>query len=468
MIQAQLPVYWYSGLYLQPQHFQSMDLHQSWQHAQHWRHGKPWQSGIVKAQVNPHSLLDFTLEFHALEVVTAAGEYLAFPGNCHLQKRCFREAWKQRDRPFTIWGALRRLDPQQQNVTVLEQDREQPLTRWVTATPEQTMRDLYHQGPEVEVPRVLHSLRLLWDDEREEALSDQCFPLLRVRMRDHEVMVDETYAPPGIVLDSSEALRSKLEQIFFELTQRTQGLAELKHSLGRLTSDVSNESFVLTLVMRSLNRALPILQAYLDAPGVHPWQAHLLLVQLVGELSTFNDDCNHLGQWQQEASAALQYDHDRLFESFDQIQRVLHRLLNSIALEKNTYRTFEQDERGIYQSRLDRQMISQAKCLYMKLQSRAFIDNDAMVQGLDTAKLADPQRMESLIQHALSGVSLHRCQKTPMELPRREDTCYLEIDTRDPNWIAAEHVQKLSFFWAQAPDDLKVQLVYAGRIDAGR
>ena len=318
------------------------------------------------------------------------------------------------------------------------------------------------------MPRVLHSLRLLWDDEREEALSDQCFPLLRVRMRDHEVMIDETYAPPGIVLDSSEALRSKLEQIFFELTQRTQGLAELKHSLGRLTSDVSNESFVLTLVMRSLNRALPILQAYLDAPGVHPWQAHLLLVQLVGELSTFNDDCNHLGQWQQEASAALQYDHDRLFESFDQIQRVLHRLLNSIALEKNTYRTFEQDERGIYQSRLDRQMISQAKCLYMKLQSRAFIDNDAMVQGLDTAKLADPQRMESLIQHALSGVSLHGCQKTPMELPRREDTCYLEIDTHDPNWVAAEHVQKLSFFWAQAPDDLKVQLVYAGRIDAGR
>lgn len=46
MIQAQLPVYWYSGLYLQPQHFQSMDLHQSWQHAQHWRHGKP---AIVKA-----------------------------------------------------------------------------------------------------------------------------------------------------------------------------------------------------------------------------------------------------------------------------------------------------------------------------------------------------------------------------------------------------------------------------------
>lgn len=67
MIQAQLPVYWYSGLYLQPQHFQSMDLHQSWQHAQHWRHGKPWQSGIVKAQVNPHALLDFTVEFHALK-----------------------------------------------------------------------------------------------------------------------------------------------------------------------------------------------------------------------------------------------------------------------------------------------------------------------------------------------------------------------------------------------------------------
>lgn len=214
MIKEQLPIYWYSGLYLQPQHFQSMDLYQGWQHAQHWLNGRPWQSGIVSAEINPNSLLDFTVEFRSLHVVTPDGEYLSFPGNCYMQKRNFRQAWKYRDRPFTLWGAIRRLDPQQQNVSVLDEESEQPLTRWVTLPQDENMRDLYHQGPETAVPRVVFSLRILWDDERQNALNDRCFPLLRVRMSGQDVVIDESWAPPGITLNSSLALQGKIEAIY--------------------------------------------------------------------------------------------------------------------------------------------------------------------------------------------------------------------------------------------------------------
>ena len=462
MMTEQLPVYWYSGLYLQPQHFQSTDLNQSWQHAQHWQKGKPWQNGVISAEINSHSLLDFTLEFRSLELITPEGILITFPGNGYYQKRNFRQAWKYRDHPFTIWAALRRLDPQQENVTVLNEEGEQPSTRWVTLPHDNKMRDLYHKGPEMAVPRVVYNLRLLWEHEREEVLDDECFPLLRVRMRDQDVIVDETYAPPGITLKSSDALYNKIEAIFFELTNRARSLSEFKHSECQLNSEVSNESFIMMLVMRSLNRTLPALKLYLHTPGIHPWQVYFLLAQLIGELSTFNDDCNYFGEWSHDDIGLTEYDHHDLFHSFDQIQQVLTALLNSFVLEDNTYQKLNRSSDNIYTSQLNRQTIMEAKGIYLMLRSESLVSDSSLIEKFGSVKLADLSDMDSFIAHALPGIPLNHCVKNPGGLPKRSDTRYLAIDTRDPRWIKVEQSQQVGFFWTHAPEDMQVQIVYAG------
>lgn len=468
MMKEHLPIYWYSGLYLQPQHFQSTDLYQSWQHAQHWRLGKPWQYGVVSATLNPHSLLDCTAEFLTLDVLTPDGEYLSFPGNCHLQKRSFRDAWKLRDRPFTLWGALRRLDTQQENVTLLADQDTPAHTRWVKLPEDGDMRDLYHRGPQVSVPRVAYNLRLLWDDERENALNDQCFPLLRVRMDGQDVVVDHAYAPPCIALDSVQALYRKVEQLYFELTNRARSLGELKHSHCRVNGQASNESFIVMMVMRSLNRALPVLRLYLSTPSTHPLQVYTLLAQLIGELSTFNDDCNHLGDWLDAPPSALAYDHCNLIECFDNARSVLVALLNSFVLEDNTYLVLQRDALGFYLGTLDRQAIAHAKKLYLMLRSQQFVGEETPLDGLSSAKLAERSAMDALIQHALPGVALHLCSQTPAGLPKRDDTRYLLIERSDRHWSLAEHSQALSFFWPHAPEDTQVQLIYAGCSHADR
>lgn len=216
------------------------------------------------------------------------------------------------------------------------------------------------------------------------------------------------------------------------------------------------------MVMRSLNRVLPLLKLYLSTPGVHPWQVYVLLIQLVGELSTFNDDCTHLGEWSHDDLGMKGYDHQELMESFTQVQHILQALLNSFALEDNSYQKLTRDERNIYTGQLDRQILTQSKGVYLMLRTEEFATKSLLIDKLAGARLAERSVIESLIQHALPGSAIALCQKTPGGLPKRGDTRYLSIDTGDRLWLRAEQTQQISFFWTHAPEDLQVQIVYTG------
>jgi predicted component of type VI protein secretion system len=52
MYSEQQQIYWHSGLYLQPQHFQSLDLHHEWQLAQRIQLAQPYNHGLIEVEIN--------------------------------------------------------------------------------------------------------------------------------------------------------------------------------------------------------------------------------------------------------------------------------------------------------------------------------------------------------------------------------------------------------------------------------
>lgn len=92
MYPEQQQIYWYSGLYLQPQHFQSMDLHHSYMLAQQRQLAQPWNVGVIKCDINQQTLIDFSLNIDKLRVLLPSGDYLEYPGNCYIEPRQFRDA----------------------------------------------------------------------------------------------------------------------------------------------------------------------------------------------------------------------------------------------------------------------------------------------------------------------------------------------------------------------------------------
>ncbi|MCW6030447.1 type VI secretion system baseplate subunit TssK [Pantoea sp. JK] len=458
MLPEQQAIYWYSGLYLQPQHFQAAELYQGWQHSRHFTLANAWNEGVIDYRLNDDALIDFTAEIKQLRIILPDGTYLEYPGNCQIEKRNFRQAWKYRDRPFALWLALRKFEPQRQNVSMATDD--QPAaTRWVNCRDEHMMKDVYHQGPETSVPHITYNLRLMWDEEQQEAVDYQCFPLARFHFDGQSVMHDGDFIPASVTLDGASALRKRIDHLYYELSNRARSLEEFKRTERLVGSEERSESLVQLLVMRSLNRVLPLLALYRQAPRIHPSQVYAQLAQLIGELSSFNDDCNFSGEWSHGDDALRSYDHQDLAGCFDSVRRVLMALLDSLALEENAYIPLQRDEQEVYCSPLDRQQIEQAEALYLLVRSPQWGANSDISAAVQAMKLASRSTLEALIQHALPGVKLTLCHQPPRGMPKRADSRYLLIECQSELWHRIVVERQLGFFWSQAPTDLQVQLV---------
>ena len=79
------------------------------------------------------------------------------------------------------------------------------------------------------------------------------------------------------------------------------------------------------------------------------------------------------------------------------------------------------------------------------------------------AKLGARNTVESLVERSLPGIAFRYVQVPPPGLPRRSNTYYMRIDTRDSQWPDVERSRELGFSWKDAPEDLRMELVVLRR-----
>ncbi|HHL2712515.1 TPA: type VI secretion system baseplate subunit TssK [Yersinia enterocolitica] len=460
MYQEQQKIYWYSGLYLQPQHFQSIDLHQEWIQSQQRCLTHPYYSGVIECRINQGALSDYIIDIESLSVILPHGEHLTFPGNCRVEKRVFREAWKQKDQPFTLWLSLRHFDPHHCNVAMSGDNQERMNMRWINSSDERVMKDVYARGPEAAIGRIYYNPCLVWDQERDNIVDAQCIPLLRLQYDDDGVSVDSEFSPPSLTLYATPMLGKTIDDIYYELSHRARKLEEYKRAERLALASGGDDQITQLLVMRSLNRVLPMLQHYRDARHVHPWEVYGLLRQLVGELSSFNDACSFLGEWHQGGAPLLPYDHNNLIGCFRSAKKTIVTLLNGLVLEENTYVTLEHEHHHVYSCALpvahQQQPIG---CVLLLLRSEYFTQH-RVTETTDCLKLASGKMLESLIQHSLPGIVLHLCQSAPRGVPNHRDSRYWELARDSELWKVAQQHQSIAFYWPEAPADLQVQIVF--------
>lgn len=460
MYPEQQKIYWYSGLYLEPQHFQSVDLHQEWIQTQQRCLTHPYYSGVIDLGFNQSALSDYIIDIESLSVILPCGEHLTFPGNCLVEKRVFRDAWKQKDQPFTLWLALRHFDPLHCNVAMPSGEQERLNTRWINKGDERVMKDAYDRGPDAAIARIYYNARIVWDQERDYIVDAQCIPLLRLRYDDKGVSIDTNFSPPSLMLYATPMLGKAIDDIYFELSHRAKKLEEYKRPERLVRVSGADDQITQLLAMRSLNSVLPMLKHYRDARAVHPWEVYGLLCQLVGELSSFSDACSFLGEWHQGGDPLQPYDHHNLIGCFKSAKKTIVALLNGLVLEENTYVTLEHESHGVYYSELDTtHNPQQVDSVLLLLRSELFTQTRSS-EPTDSLKLASRQSLEALIQHSLPGIPLSLCKPVPRGVPNRSDSCYWVIGRDNRLWEAVQQQQSIAFYWPEAPADLQVQIVF--------
>lgn len=453
MFPEQQQIFWYSGLYLQPQHLQSIDLHHSYMLAQLRCQAQPWHYGLQESKINHHMLNEFVVKIETVKVVFESGYFLQYPGNAIVNSYDFRDKWTLRETPLRLFLALRRFDPSTTNVS------QNFAGRWVSDNETSIMKDVYHDGPESTVSRIAYNLQIMSEDEVKTSTDCEYLPWLQLKYEDNKVILDPDFSPPVINLATDFILRKEIEAIISELSTSASKYEEYKDFAAIQKNQVELKNVFQNFVMIALNRTLPVLYHYIRAPSAHPSLFYSLFVQLVGELSVLNEHCSFMGKWKGSQKEPLRYCHESPLACFREIKQTIFRLLDPMIFDDNVWIALFKNSQDIFNCELSNLPDGQTYSLLLALRSEKLDGWKVLIPDSSAFKVSSERHINKIIHHALNGVALDLLSVTPRGLPKRDDTYYFKLDIHSENGQDILKTHHLSFYWAEAPDDLDVKIV---------
>ncbi len=458
------PFFWHQGLFLQPQHFQLQDRYIQSLTVPLQTYLQPYFWGIGKLQIQDAALGNLSLQVLQGEFQFPDGTFVSLPENGLLDARSFSEDWIEGGKPLGILLGLRKWNPAGENVTVLSslENIGDVATRFVTTTEPEDIQDLYQSGgASAQVKRLYHVMKIFWDSEEEELGDYELIPLASLIRHGEQIVRSDRFFPPCLSIDAVDPLMTLITEIRDQLTARSHLLEAYKRERGIHTAEFGAQDTIFLLALRSLNRYVPLLFQITEARIVHPWVVYGLLRQIVGELSSFSETVNVLGEYEDGSVLVPSYNHRKLHTCFLAVQNVLLRLLDEITAGPEYVLELIYD--GTYYS-------GELSTAMFETQNRFFLvlttdqDPAVMLQSFTTmAKIGSRETLPLLIARALPGVKVNYQETVPQELPRRPGSYYFQIDHHSELWQQVQQSNQLAIFWDGAPADLKAELMIVGR-----
>ena len=457
------PLFWHQGLFLQPQHFQLEDRYFHSLLDPFHKFLQPYLWGIGEAEIAEASLGNLSFNLLKGELLFPDMTYMVFPGNALVEARAFNEAWVEGGKPFNVYVGLRKWNDASENVTVLSslENLAEVTTRFVTTVDPEEVPSLHESGPLANIKRLYYVLKIFWETEREQLGDYVLIPIAKLIRTGEDIAISKQFFPPCLSISASLPLVNLITEIRDQIASRAHQLESYKRERGIHTADFETRDMVYLLALRSLNRYVPLLFHLTEAQQVHPWTVYGLLRQLIGELSSFSEQINTMGEMTDGSAFVSGYDHLRLWECFSDVQTLITRLLDEITAGPAYMLQLIYDG-AYYASELSSKIFDGHNRFFLVIESEA--DPQSILRSLETtAKLSSRESLPILIARALPGIKLNHLPSPPQELPKRANTIYLQIDQNSDQWTNVQKTKNIAMFWDTTPDDLKIELMVVGR-----
>lgn len=456
-------IYWHQGMFLQPQHFQQAELYSQFQMKPVFEAGLPHFWGVGRLELAKSAIANRTIEVLNAQLMFPDRTYVELPGNAVVKARPFDTAWVEGDKPFTVYLGLKNLSRQEANVTEVENlaDAGAALTRFASVSNPPETADLYSAGQPAQVRTLLHVVRIFFESEIDNLEHYDLIPVARLVRDGDTIGLAPDFIPPCYALAGSDVLTGMIRDIRDELSGRARQLQEYKSPREMQKAEFDASYMVFLLALRSLNRVSPYLFHLTETRQVHPWLAYGALRQLIGELSSFSERFNMLGESADGAPGLPPYDHAQLGKCFARVRVLISHLLNEITVGPEFLAILEYRD-GYYCGSLPRDFFGQRNRFYLVVRTEA--DPQQVVNALQNeVRLAAQEEMPQLLAHALPGLELIHMPQAPQGLPRRSYSYYFRIEQMSQQWEAVERDGTIALSWLDAPDDLKAEIVVLRR-----
>ncbi len=459
----QRPLFWHQGLFLQPQHFQLFD--RSFQSLLRPFHNfiEPhfWGLGEIEIQKTALGIKSFNLLKGIF--LFPDGTYVVLPGNAVFEARTFNEAWVEGGKPFPIYIGIKRWNDAGENVTVLGtlDNISVITTRFVSLADPEEVKDLHSGGPSGQIKTLHYVLKIIWETEREQFGDYILIPIAQLEKMGEEIRLSGRFVPPCLTISGSEPLLKLIKEMRDQLAARSRQLEEYKRQKGVQTAEFGSRDMVYLLALRSLNRYVPILFHFTEVQQVHPWTGYGVLRQLIGELSSFSEKVNVMGESGDGNRMLPNYDHLNLWECFSATQALITELLDEITAGPEYVIRLVYDG-TYYAAELKPAIFEGRNRFYLVLKTEA--DPKFVIQSVAAiAKLSSREHLPILIARALPGIGLEHLPVPPQELPRRANSIYFAVDHHSDQWALVQKGHNIALYWDNAPEDMEVELMVVGK-----
>jgi type VI secretion system protein ImpJ len=302
---------------------------------------------------------------------------------------------------------------------------------------------------------------LFWETEIDQLGDYELIPLARLERDQDTIRISEEFVPPCLSIGADQTLFKVIKEIRDQIGARSRQLESYKRDRGLHAAEFGARDMVYMLALRSLNRYAPLLAHMAAAHHGHPWTVYGLLRQLIGELSTFSAEVSYTGENSEGRRMLPEYDHSHLGACFSAARTLVTRLLDQITagpeyiialLFDGTYFAAEMPP-AIFEGR---------NRYYLVVETET--DPAQLLTAMDgIAKIGSRESLPILIARSLSGVGVQHLTQVPQELPRRAHAFYFQMDHHSDQWSQVQKSKNVALYWDAAPEDLKVELMVAGR-----
>jgi type VI secretion system protein ImpJ len=265
------------------------------------------------------------------------------------------------------------------------------------------------------------------------------------------------FVPPTVALAGSSNLTRMLRDVRDEIVGRSKQLEEYKSPREMQKSEFDASYMTFLLALRSLNRYGPRLFHLIDNQLTHPWHVYGVLREIVGELSSFSDRHSMTGETSMGGDGLPSYDHGNIGRCVHASLILIRQLLNEITIGPELIVQLLPDG-DFLAAELPRRFVDAKNECYFVLRTEE--DPESVVRSFQSeAKVASRQELPNLINRSLPGVEVTHLPLAPQGLPRRSFSLYFGLSKSNDQWSDVERSANIALYWANAPADLKIELV---------
>jgi type VI secretion system protein ImpJ len=238
------------------------------------------------------------------------------------------------------------------------------------------------------------------------------------------LVLDPHFIPPCLQISASERLMLLLQRLLEILQEKSLSLGRSSRE-PRPSGEFSGRDVASFWLLHAVNSALAPLRHLSVSKRSHPEELFMELSRLAGALCTF--------ALHSTPQSLPTYDHERLTECFDALDRHIRTHLETIVPSNYTSITLEKVAENFYEGEIvDPRCLDRARWIFGIRSNTSEVELITKVPQL--VKICSAKFVSELVKRAMAGLPLIHLPVPPAAIPAQLEAQYFGVTRSGPFW----------------------------------